>query len=119
MHESEIQFLLNLVLNMKLSGDAKKLCLERIGKIEESLRQPPRPFLQPYSDPGTQRSQNNPAAQAPSTQRLLDQAQLSPPPLAAPIHIPVAARDKETGMVNVVTSTTAGGSTRGPSKIFR
>lgn len=118
--ESEIQFLLGLILNHKLSADVKKLCLERIGKIEESLRVSPNHSPRAVSLPvvGTI---GNGVIQAPSMQRILDQQTAPLPPVAQPIavHIPAAARDKETGMVNVVTSTTPGGSTRGPSKVFR
>jgi len=116
--ESEIQFLLSLVLNHKLSSEVKKLCLERIGKIEESLRASPVTSPRSVSLPvvGTI---GNGVIQAPSMQRILEQAQVPPPVAAAPVHIPPTARDKETGMVNVVTSTTPGGSTRGPSKVFR
>lgn len=114
--ESEIQFLLGLVLNHKLTAGCKKICLERIGHIEERLRSPQAVTVQtlPLLQRGNQ--------QSPSTQALLDKHPdlLAPAPVhAAPVHIPPAARDKETGMVNVVTSTTSGGSTRGPSKVFR
>jgi hypothetical protein len=106
MIDSEIQFLLNLVLNHKISTEVKKICLERIGQIEQNLRTTPRP------------SQFTPTtiAQAPSTQAILDS--MAPPP-AANVMIPSSARDKETGLVNVVTSNSPGGSTRGPSKVFR
>jgi hypothetical protein len=64
--KTEIAWLLDLVLNHKLSPDAKKLCLERIGEVESSLVAKPSYQTTGYMAPvrGT--------AQAPSTQALLD-----------------------------------------------
>jgi len=38
---TEIQWLLNLMLNYELSPDVKKLCLERIGEVESKLNAAP------------------------------------------------------------------------------
>lgn len=100
MIDSEIQFLLGLVLNHKLTGEVKKICLERIGKIEESLR----------AAPAHQRPQ--PVVQAPSMQRLLEDP---PMPVASPIQnlmLPQGAKE-------IVTFQSPTGTTRGPSKVFR
>ena len=113
--DSEIQFLLSLVLNHKLQPQTKKICLERIGQIEESLRSPQQP----------QRPVPQIQAQAPSMQRLIDQMpqpiipaapNIAPGPLGVP---PALERDKTTGRANKITSVTIGGSTQGPSKVFR
>lgn len=110
--ESEIQFLLNIVLNYKIPQVLKEVCLKRIGEIEQNLRRPVVSVsgnLTPFPGLGSN-------VQAPSTQRILDQTANPAPQVVTP---PPLQRDKETGMLNVTTSVTSGGSTRGPSKVFR
>lgn len=56
---SDIQFLINLIMNHSLTEDAKKLCLERIGEIEERQAKQfvsPQPFVQhtPFTPPISQ-----------------------------------------------------------------
>lgn len=99
---TEIAFLLDLVLNHKLGPAAKKRCIERIGEVEALLSTKP-VFLERSTQPQSIRP--GMVAQAPSTQALLDANPLTPPIVRAPI-IPQ----------EVVTSTTSGGSTRGPRK---
>lgn len=57
---TEIAFLLDLVLNHKMSKDAKERCIKRIAEVEARLTP------QPYARPAIV------TAQAPSTQALLD-----------------------------------------------
>jgi hypothetical protein len=86
--QTEIRFLLDLVLNFKLPAEAKKLCLERIGEVEASLG--PKATPQPYAAPLRASTQ-----QAPSTQALLDaQAAIigAPIPVEPIIASPQAAK---------------------------
>jgi hypothetical protein len=63
--QTEIRFLLDLVLEHKLPAEAKRLCLERIGEVEASLASRPSQSIMPIHRPA-------PQEQAPSTQRLLE-----------------------------------------------
>lgn len=49
--ETEIKFLLRLVLDYKLPAEAKKMCLERIGIVEESLANRPRAVTPQAANP--------------------------------------------------------------------
>ena len=98
--QTEIRFLLDLVLNYKLPAEAKKLCLERIGEVEASLALPQRPLIPLI---------RNPIEQAPSTQRLMDMQGTAPvTPMTAPVINP--AQRIVGGEVNT------GNGTRGPRK---
>lgn len=99
---TEIQFLIDVILNHKLPSQVKDVLIARIGEVEASLQSRPiaRPLL-PVSAP----------LQAPSTQRILDEMALeggsviTPPP--------------QTRMVvptEIITSKGNGTSTRGPRK---
>ncbi len=90
--QTEIRFLLDLVLNHKLPAEAKKLCLERIGEVEASLIPPPRHL-------------SVSTAQAPSTQRALDAQIQTTAPTAPPIINRVVGGEIQTG-----------NGTRGPRK---
>lgn len=97
---TEIAFLLDLVLNHKMSAEAKKRCIERIGEVEAKLSTqtpPPRPTTWAPT-------------QSPSTLAALERHSIieGPPPVPA-VRAP-------TVLTEVVTSTTNGGSTRGPRK---
>lgn len=70
---TELQFLLDLLLNHKLTASTKKIVAQRIGDVEATFTFAPRPIYLPP-----------PSAQAPSTQKLLDQIAAD----AAPIEIP-------------------------------
>ena len=43
MMQTDIQWLLSLLLNYELSPEVKKLCLERIGEVEAKLNAQPQP----------------------------------------------------------------------------
>lgn len=107
MATSELQFLIDLLLNHKLPKDTKKLIADRVGEVEEGLRAKPVRMDDPRHPlgPAILAAQ---ITQAPSTQRLLD-AQVM---VAAPARLPAAEIDKETGRAMVAT----GGGTKGPRK---
>lgn len=79
MTTTELQFLIDLLLNHKLNPATKKIIADRIGDVEIALRQivprgtSPQPTIA-FVDPKT--------AQAPSTQRLLER---DGPPTPTPI----------------------------------
>lgn len=62
---SEIQFLLDLILNCKLPKLAKEKCLARIGEVESKLASSIQHIQRPVISP----------IQAPSTQRLLEETE--------------------------------------------
>lgn len=122
--DSEIQFLLGLVLNHKLPTPTKHAILARIGEVEKNLRSPaPSPPLSPMNMHATALTQG-PPVQSPSMQKILDEMTHQQPPIPRPqsfmaqppSQIP---RDKETGRVQNITSVTSGGMVTGPSKVFR
>lgn len=69
---TELSFLLELLLTHKLAKGTKEAITNRIKEIEQCLRPPPP--QQVIRPPRT--------AQAPSTQRLLDEMALEPQPVA-------------------------------------
>lgn len=97
---TEIQFLIDLILNGKLSASAKEKCVARIGEVEASLtKMNPKPIpQQPIIQTTTQ--------QAPSMQRIIDEVAMTPTPAPKRIVVPT----------EVITSTGNGTSTRGPRK---
>lgn len=97
---TEIQFLIDLILNHKLSKEAKDLCTKRIGDVEANLTRAPQRIFTPIQPPNT--------AQAPSMQAILDKVP-DGSIIAAPQGIPPSAR-----MVGGEVNT--GGGTRGPRK---
>jgi hypothetical protein len=62
---TELQFLIKILTQHKLSSSLKDLFIERIGEVEASLSRPALPRVLPIQ-----------TGQAPSTQRLLDQMAL-------------------------------------------
>jgi hypothetical protein len=87
---TELQFLIDLLLNHKVPSATKKLIADRIGEVETKLMQP-----SVYIPPG--RPINNfhpPTAQSPSTQRILDEMALEMPPVqpATVAQTPAAAQ---------------------------
>jgi hypothetical protein len=64
MEESEIQFLLKVLLEHQLTDEVRKLFLTRIGEVEKSLRATPAPRVS---------IRPAPTAQPESTQRILDE----------------------------------------------
>lgn len=69
---SELSFLLDLLLNEKLSIKVKTKLTERIKEIESRMGQPPIVH------------RIIPSAQAPSTQKILDEMAMNPQPVEAP-----------------------------------
>lgn len=92
MTTTELQFLIDLLLNHKLNPATKKIIADRIGDVEIALRQiVPRGTQAPYTvNPDLK------TLQAPSTQRLLerDGAPISTPIVGAVVApaIPATAR---------------------------
>lgn len=82
---TELQFLIDLLLNHKLPPATKKLLAARIGEVEGRYQpQAPQPWV------GNARA--NPSAQAPSTQKILDQMAMEVnPPENAVATTPAAA----------------------------
>lgn len=70
--ESEIQFLLKILLEHKLGPEVKKLFLARIGDVENSIRDSLKSIRPQASVP------NLSTGQAPSTQRILDSMPKAP-----------------------------------------
>lgn len=106
---TEIAWLVKFMMEQKLSNSAKNEVISRIGEVESLLSNPgyipaiipPRPFV-------------NPMAQAPSTQKILNEMaseQLTAPIIRAPTPTPEKI-DKETGRAMVGT----GKGTFGPRK---
>src|ERR1700676_3462160 len=83
---TELQFLIDLLLNHKLSPGTKKLVAERIGTVEASFNKPtaPQHFMTPFP------SRPSPLAQSPSTQRILDEMAMEQPVIIAPIPTAIA-----------------------------
>lgn len=95
--ESEIQFLLKLLLEHKLSPEVKKLCLARIGEVEQLLRTHAPQMARPVApQPSAGLAALAPGQQCASTQALLEKHGMldnaSPPiPAVAPIQpVPVS-----------------------------
>jgi len=88
---TEIQFLLEIVLHCKSLKQVKEKCLTRIGEVEAMLVKPPAQMPRPMLPQ---------SAQAPSTQRLMEEhvtpSRVTTPPLPGKI-------DRETGSVMVPT----------------
>lgn len=104
---TELQWLIKVLTQQKLSNTLKDLFIERIGEVETRL-QGVRPVLGPTPQP------LSPTNQAPSTQKILDeiaQEAINPPLHQRPI-VPRRTQSKEP----VVTSVTNGGFTSGPKK---
>jgi hypothetical protein len=109
---TELQFLLDLLLNHKLTKDTKKLITERIGQVEQKYTQPTKPVAQIRS----------PLAQSPSTQALLEKHGLmdqgavpEPTPIvAAPLPAVPAAALAANRIVGGQVNT--GNGTKGPRK---
>lgn len=95
---TELQWLIKMLTQQKLPASLKDLFIERIGEVEQSLSKappPPRPAAV--------------MAQAPSTQRILDEMNIDPVAPTLPPRIIVPQE--------VVTSKGAAGSyTKGPRK---
>lgn len=110
---TELQFLIDLFLNHKLSPTTKKLVAERIGIVEEQLRTTtPKPIT-----PVLQRS---PTAQAASTQAILDRdASLDTVPNSTPIVLaPLPAIPPSALAINRIVGgdVNTGRGSRGPRK---
>lgn len=75
---TELQFLIDLLLNHKLSEPTKKLVAQRIGEVEEQLRGP-KPITQlPHRV-------NPTTIQSASTQAIIDREAAPPIPMSAMI----------------------------------
>lgn len=113
---TEIQFLIDIMLNHKLPKPVQEKFIARIGDVEKLLSQmaPPRPQPVMHNPYFTPNPYNPVTSQAPSTQRILDGISQEVPynaPAAKPIPVP-AVIDKETGRAIVST----GNGTKGPRK---
>ena len=73
--QSELQFLIDLLLNHKLGPSTKKIVADRIGEVEQSLRDRPLHNMQPSMQ------HRAPTGQAASTQRILDSIASEAPPI--------------------------------------
>lgn len=112
---TELQWLIKMLTQQKLSSSLKDLFIQRIGEVEAKLNQPivsvprgtnitmPHPIVGPSA-----------IAQSPSTQRILEEMENQNPILAnnPRITIPPSKIDKETGRAMVQT----GKGTSGPRK---
>ncbi len=109
---SDIQFLINLIINYNLTEDAKKLCLERIGEIEKRAPITYPPIHQSYQPP--QYPGPSPVAQAqiPMSAAQLRDMQSSQDPVAPPAQLLKLQAQGE-----VITGGTSGTSIRGPNKM--
>ncbi len=93
--ETEIQFLLRLVMEVKLPPSAKKACLERIGEVEKNLSSTvQQPHNGNYNAQPRQQPGNNtfPVAtanqQSPSTLALMAKHGILPPASVVPAEAP-------------------------------
>lgn len=105
---TELQWLIKVLTQQKLSNTLKDLFIERIGEVETRL-QGVRPVLGPTPQP------LSPTGQAPSTQKILDEMALEQntnPITPQRVIVPRRTQSKEP----VVTSVTNGGFTSGPKK---
>ena len=102
--KTELQFLLDLLLNHKLPKGTKKLITDRIGEVENQIIPQPRNMLghQPVSPQIVSSRMPPPEFQAPTIN-------MAPVPGAV---MPPADIDKQTGRPVVAT----GNGTRGPRK---
>ncbi len=102
---TELQWLIKMLTTHKLSASLKDLFIERIGEVEATLS---KPVIRPVVQPST--------AQAPSMQRIMDQALEIPPTITGHNTIPNIPKpvgiDKETGRPMVMT----GKGSMGPRK---
>lgn len=97
---TELQFLIDLLLNHKLNANTKKLVADRIGFVEESLRKPA--VMVPRGTPmGVQQSA--------STQALLDKE-----PLIVQQPLPMTSAPTSARIIGGEVAT--GGGARGPRK---
>lgn len=109
---TEIQWLVDLMLNHKLPGPVKDRFIARIGEVEAQLT--PRSSNGRTSSFGLENGGSIPSrgtnVQSPSTQKILDEIEMQTPVRAA-VNIP-SKIDKETGRPMVDT----GKGTSGPRK---
>lgn len=109
---TELQFLIDLLLNHKLNPTTKKLVADRIGFVEVSLRSTqqnvPRGTQAPYTvNPDLK------MLQAPSTQKILDR---DGPPILTPIVVAPAAPPILATQRIIGGEVNTGGGSRGPRK---
>lgn len=104
---TELQWLIKVLTQQKLSNTLKDLFIERIGEVESRLGgraiHSPTPIVV------------SPTSQAPSTQKILDEIAMernAQPIMPQKVIVPRRTQTKDV----VVTSTTAGGFTQGPKK---
>lgn len=114
--QTPISFALEILLDCETIEEAHKKARRYIKVLEACGNQAARPQITMVPNPAYA---NGGAAmvpaQAPSTQRLLEQhglAQVAPAPMAAPSRLPAAEIDKETGRPMVPT----GNGSKGPRK---
>jgi len=100
---SDIQFLINLIINYNLTEDAKNLCLKRIGEIEERNAKPQPMYTLPRE------VLPNPI------QPQISQAQLRD--MQAAPTVPPAQLQALKAQGEVITGGTSGTSIRGPNKM--
>lgn len=110
--ETELSFLLTILLEHKIPKATKDALKERIKKIQEVA-----PITLGFSPPRQAAPMPSSIQQAASTQRLLAEhgieAPTTPmPPVQQVIRLPPSEIDKETGRASVAT----GNGTRGPRK---
>lgn len=99
---TELQFLIDLLLNHKLSAATKKIVADRIGDVELSYQ--PQQTLRKCSDYPV-RTVNQ---QAPSTQRILDE--MAPtPPVATTVEAAQALQSRNDAIRKAVNSGPFGG----------
>lgn len=107
--QSEIQWLVEMMMSHKLPVPVKDRFIARIGEVEKNLTSAPRTVSNNPPQGMFSYTTTTTPVQAPSTQRLLDEH-----PLVVPMRAPTppAAIDKETGRAIVST----GNGTKGPRK---
>lgn len=104
---TELQWLIKVLTQQKLSNTLKDLFIERIGEVETKLGG--------RAIHGSTPIPVSPTAQAPSTQKILDEIaaeQNAQPITPQRVIVPRRTQTKEV----IVTSTTSGGFTQGPKK---
>lgn len=110
---SEIQWILNLLMNYQLPDEVKKLCLDRIGEVEKKLNEPRQAPIQHAQHP---MAVNIPPRSGISLAQARDemlQAGMQGPMGQGSLMPPVIPQQQE-----VITSIGPGGSsTRGPNKL--
>ena len=102
---TEIQWIVNLMLNHPMSDDMKKLCLERISEVESKFSQPK---INQNILPASLNTYVPPIGPSATTH--------IPPPVSMPLQAPITVEALKS-MGDIVTGGGNGTSIRGPNKM--